>query len=78
MEVGCAEVRAGAQNAPLELFEGLSVLVVAVYNTHLNFTVVQTQTSVRAARPSSTPSNPLMKLVINWVGRYEDSRLGPR
>ena len=61
MENGCSEVRAGAQNDPRRtVFEGLSVLVMSVYNTHLNFTGVQTQISVRAARPSSTPSNPLM------------------
>jgi hypothetical protein len=39
------------------LFEGLNMLVVAVYNTHLDFPGVQTQTSMRAARSSSTPSN---------------------
>jgi hypothetical protein len=44
----------------VETFEGLSVLVMSVYNTHLNFTGVQTRISVRAALASSTPSNPLM------------------
>ena len=34
----------------VELFEGLSVLVMSVYDTHLNFTGVQTRISVRAAR----------------------------